>query len=78
MANNTQKQVSETNKNKTFKEDLITYFKGVKAEWSKVSWPQKNQIIFETAVVLFVVIAFTIIVYLMDIIFKGLLGLLPH
>ena len=76
MANNTQKQTNE--QNKSFKEDLTTYFKGVKAEWGKISWPQKNQIIFETGVVLFVVIAFTIIVYLMDIIFKGILGLLPH
>ncbi len=77
MANIPQKkQTSESNA--SFKESFITYFKGVKAEWGKISWPQKNQIIFETGVVLFVVIAFTIIVYLMDIIFKGILGLLPH
>ena len=62
----------------SFKQGLINYFKGVKVEWGKVSWPQKNQLIFETGVVLFVVIAFTIIVYLMDVIFKGILGLLPH
>ncbi len=53
------------------------YFKGVKAEWGKVTWPEKHQIIVETGIVLFVVIAFTVIVYLMDIIFKGLLGLIP-
>ena len=77
MANIPQKkQTSESNA--SLKESFITYFKGVKAEWGKISWPQKNQIIFETGVVLFVVIAFTIIVYLMDIIFKGILGLLPH
>lgn len=70
---------NKQNENKTsFKEALLTYFKGVKVEWGKISWPQKNQIIFETGVVIFVVVAFTIIVYLMDIIFKGLLGLLPH
>lgn len=75
---NTQQKKQTTENNTTFKDSLVTYFKGVKAEWGKVSWPQKNQIIFETGVVLFVVIAFTIIVYLMDIIFKGILGLLPH
>lgn len=76
MANSVQ---NKQNDNQTsFKDGMITYFKGVKAEWGKISWPQKNQIIFETGVVIFVVVAFTIIVYLMDIIFKGLLGLLPH
>ncbi len=77
MANTPQKKQTSEN-NISFKESFIAYFKGVKAEWGKISWPQKNQIIFETGVVLFVVIAFTIIVYLMDIIFKGILGLLPH
>ncbi len=58
------------------KEFLITYFKGVKSEWGKVTWPERRQIIFETGVVIFVVATFTITVYLMDIIFKGLLGLI--
>ena len=72
-------QKNNTQQEKTsFKESLTTYFKGVKAEWGKISWPQKNQIIFETGVVLFVVITFTILVFLMDVIFKGLLGLLPQ
>jgi len=61
----------------TLVDGLKTYFKGVKAEWGKVTWPEKHQIIVETGIVLFVVIAFTVIVYLMDIIFKGLLGLIP-
>ena len=39
--------------------------------------PEKHQIIVETGIVFFVVIAFTVAVYLMDIIFKGLLGLIP-
>ena len=60
----------------SFKEGLITYFKGVKAEWGKVTWPEKNQIVAETLIVVFVVAVFTIAVYLMDIIFKGLLGLI--
>ncbi len=77
MANTAQKKQTPDN-SVSFKESVTTYFKGVKAEWGKISWPQKNQIIFETGVVLFVVIAFTIIGFLMDIIFKGILGLLPH
>ena len=61
---------------KNFKDEVITYFKGVKAEWSKVSWPQKNQVIAETLIVLGVVVFFTIVVYLMDIIFKFVLNLI--
>lgn len=65
------------NKNKNdFKQSLITYFKGVKAEWSKVSWPTRQQVIVETGIVLAVVAFFTIVVFFMDIIFKNLLGLI--
>ena len=67
----------KNNQQKTdFKQSLITYFKGVKAEWSKVSWPTKKQVGFETVIVLCVVIFFTLVVYFMDIIFKALLGLI--
>lgn len=60
-----------------FKQKLITYFKGVRAEWGKITWPQKNQIISETVIVIIVVAIFTVVVFLMDIIFRGLLGLIP-
>jgi len=59
-----------------FNESMITYFKGVKAEWGKVSWPTKNQVIVETGIVLAVVTFFTVVVYIMDIIFKWLLSLI--
>lgn len=72
MANAKTKNQEKT----SFKDGLITYFKGVKSEWGKVTWPEKNQIIFETGIVIFVVVVFTVVVYLMDIIFKGLLGLI--
>ncbi|MBR2069421.1 MAG: preprotein translocase subunit SecE [Candidatus Gastranaerophilales bacterium] len=68
----------KTEKNQTqqnsFKQSVITYFKGVKAEWGKVSWPERQQVIAETGIVLAVVAFFTIVVYFMDIIFKTLLG----
>ena len=66
----------KTPQNSDFKTSTITYFKGVKAEWGKVSWPQKQQVIAETGIVLAVVVFFTIVVYLMDIVFKFLLGLI--
>lgn len=55
-------------------ETIKTYFKGVKAEWSKVSWPEKKQVMFETLSVIVIVFVFTVAIYLMDLIFKYLLG----
>ena len=66
----------EKTKNNDFKQKLTTYFKGVKAEWSKVSWPTKQQVLVESGIVLVVVIFFTLVVYFMDIIFKALLDLI--
>lgn len=57
-------------------EAIKTYFKGVKTEWGKVSWPEKKQVIFETLSVIVIVFVFTVAIYLMDLIFKGLLSLI--
>ena len=64
------------NENKDFKQEMITYFKGVKAEWSKVSWPTRKQVGVETVIVLIVVTFFTLVVFLMDKLFIWLLGLI--
>ena len=69
-------QKTKNNEKKSLSDGLVTYFKGVKSEWGKVTWPEKNQIVVEILIVVFVVAAFTVAVYLMDIIFKGLLGLI--
>ncbi len=53
-----------------------TYFRGVRSEWGKISWPEKRQVVTETIFVIAIVFVFTVAVYLMDIIFKGLLGLI--
>ncbi len=55
-------------------ESIKTYFKGVKTEWGKVSWPEKRQVIFETISVIVIVFVFTVAIYFMDLIFKGLLS----
>ncbi|MBQ4647391.1 MAG: preprotein translocase subunit SecE [Candidatus Gastranaerophilales bacterium] len=64
------------NEKQNFKNKLITYLRGVKAEWSKVSWPTKKQVVAETIIVLIVVTFFTLVVFLMDKIFISLLGLI--
>ena len=70
---------AEKSKKKTnLTESMTTYFKGVKAEWGKISWPQKPQIVSETIIVFIVVVFFTLFTYIVDLIFKGILGLIPQ
>lgn len=57
-------------------ETIKAYFKGVKTEWSKVSWPEKRQVVTETVSVIVIVFVFTVAIYLMDLLFKGLLSLI--
>ena len=52
-------------------EAIKTYFKGVKTEWGKVSWPERRQVIAETFAVIFITFAFTVAIYVIDLIFKG-------
>ena len=53
-----------------FIESIKKYFRGVRAEWGKITWPEKNQVVMETIFVIAIVTAFTIAVYAVDIIFK--------
>lgn len=59
-----------------FINSVQTYFRGVKTEWGKVSWPERKQVITETIFVIGIVFVFTVAIYLMDIIFKGIFGLI--
>ena len=61
---------------KDFKENILAYFKGVKAEFGKVSWPVRQEVVVETGIVIAVVTFFTVVVFLMDLIFKALLDLI--
>ncbi|MBQ3311230.1 preprotein translocase subunit SecE [bacterium] len=55
---------------------ITAYFRGVRAEWGKINWPEKQQIVAETLFVVAIVAFFTVAVYLIDIIFKSILGLI--
>ena len=61
------------NQNQTV-ESIKAYFKGVKAEWGKVSWPERKQVAAETMSVIFIVFVFTVAIYVMDVLFKFVLG----
>lgn len=57
---------------------IKTYLKGVRAEWGKITWPERRQVFAETLFVIVIVVVFTVSVYLMDKFFQLILGLIPH
>lgn len=56
---------------------ILAYFKGVRAEWGKITWPERSQVFGETIFVIVIIFVFTIAVYVMDIFFKWVLGFIP-
>jgi len=72
---NNVKKKEQTNKI-SLKNTLTTYFKGVRLEWDKITWPERRQVFVETIIVIGVVIFFTATVYVIDIIFKGLFDII--
>jgi len=61
-----------TNQLEETKAKIKNYFKGVKSEWGKITWPQRPQIVGETIIVLIIVFLLTAFVYVVDLLFKGL------
>ncbi len=55
---------------------MKTYFRGVRAELRKVSWPTKKELLNYTAVVVGLSIIVAIIVWILDIIINGGLQLI--
>jgi len=53
-------------------ERITNYFKGVKAEVARVSWPTRNEIISLTALILLLVVLVTLYIWGVD----GILGTL--
>ena len=53
---------------------VIDYFKGVKSEWSKVTWPERQQVVIETIFVIAIVFVFTIFIYGVDKVFDFVLS----
>ena len=53
---------------------LTTYFKGVRTEWGKITWPEKHQVVVETFFVVAIVFIFTVFIYIVDVIFNLLLS----
>lgn len=52
------------------------YFKGVRSELRKVSWPTRKELTNYTIVVLVTVSVMTIVIWGLDIVFQSLVGLI--
>ncbi len=52
------------------KNNVTTYFKGVRTEWGKITWPEKHQVVVETFFVVAIVFVFTVFIYIADKIFE--------
>ena len=50
------------------------YFRGVRSEFKKVIWPTKQQVAKYSGVVIVVSIVVALAIYLLDYIFRGILG----
>lgn len=55
--------------------NLTQYFRDARAELGRVSWPTRQQVFEGTQAVLIFVVALTIIVWLLDLLFSNLIGL---
>ncbi len=53
------------------KTKMRTYFRGVRAEMKKVSWPTKKELLNYTAVVVALSVLVAVIVWILDIIING-------
>jgi preprotein translocase subunit SecE len=56
------------------KSKMGAYFRGVKAEMKKVSWPTKKELLNYTSVVVAISVLVAVIVWILDIIINGGLG----
>ena len=68
-------QANESLKTKK-KTGLFGYFRETKQELKRVNWPGKKDLLKNTGVVLTVVILFTILVWILDTMLSGALGLI--
>lgn len=61
----------------SFGEQVKEYFKGVRSEWHKVTWPDKQQTLHETLIVIVVTAFITLLIFFIDVILRFLIGFIP-
>lgn len=53
---------------------VVKYFKDIKAEFKKITWPSKENIFKTTGIVLSTILIFTLIIWLYDSVFAKILN----
>ena len=69
-------KIVDKDKSISFKDSIIQYFKGVRLEWGKITWPEKQQIVAQTVAVVVIVTLFTLYTYGLDKIFLWIINAL--
>lgn len=67
---------TQTNQEVKKKSGLVSYLKGTKQELSRVTWSTKTELLKNTGIVLATIISFTILVWGLDTVLSGALGLI--
>jgi len=62
-----------SNQTESVTEKLTSFFRGVRSEWGKITWPSKQQVVVETIYVIVIVAVFTTMILLMDSILQWIL-----
>lgn len=76
MAQNTGKKPGFFARVKGFFKGIAKFFRDTASEMKKVVWPSRKQVINNTIVVIVVVAVCTVCVLLLDMLFRGVLGVL--
>jgi len=66
----------DKDKSISFKDSIVQYFKGVRLEWGKITWPEKQQIVSQTIAVVIIVTIFTLFTYGLDKFFLWIIDVL--
>ncbi|TET98427.1 MAG: preprotein translocase subunit SecE [Candidatus Stahlbacteria bacterium] len=53
-------------------EKVITFFKEVRMELTKVSWPRRSEVWTSTGIVIIVTVLMTFVIWIMDLLFSHL------
>lgn len=67
---------TQQNQNIKVKSGLVGYLKSTKQELTKVTWSTRTELLKNTGIVLATIISFTILVWGLDTILSGALGLI--
>ena len=65
---------NENSKKSNVPDGVMNYFKGVRSEWGKVTWPERQQVVVEAVFVVAIVFVFTLFIYGVDKVFDFVLS----